>query len=325
MTKASMSLLVSLFALAAGGPCPEAAAQAAVGDPAPNFSGSGKVFFRDGKSTLAEYKGEVVLLVFIDLNCDKGPILALEKVRDEYAREGFHVAVFVAGWGEPWEFSTEAIEKVGKYVVGIPFPTHFGNQPAFVNYRPGRLPSSILIGPDQRICYRRSGSVGAPASEIRKALADRWRVVLEDYPGAPRSLLGHLSAGRVSQAYQEARAAGLEELADRLGRAGRQRLDEAESLHAGKHYLDAYRLFETLARDWKGTDIGDPAVERLAEYRSREMRAELGHLERLARLEARLEGQKPETAAAAYRSFAGRCEGSAAAARALELADRLSD
>ena len=312
-------MVLSIFVL--GASCGLAQEGARVGDPAPD-SAAYKTFNEDGRARLSDHRGDVVLLVFFCTICRTQWISEpIEKMLERYGAQGFTVIGFLAGESQ---ITPETEEAARRYIEGMPFKIYWGCSPTFDAYRPGKRPSSILVGADQRVAWRGTpGTVSVPDAVIRDALADRWRIVLEDHPGAPESILGDLQAGRTVRAYTAAREAGLIELADSIGATGARKLERARTLHDERRYDEAMPILQDLTRSWRDTEFGDAAGEILAEYRTSAMRRELSALDRLGRLQGQLDEVDPSRAAAAYRQFARRYSGTAAGQRAETLAEDL--
>ncbi len=311
--------LLALFA------APVLADDSLVGQPAPDFAGA-RIFHGDGRTSLSEFRGDVVLVVFFCTICKtqwiEGPV---EDLIARYGSRGFAVLGYLGGETSIDEATTE---KARRYVEGMDFPVFFGadlSRPGtvepFNGWRPAKRPHAFLVGADGRVAWRgEPGGVTVPAAEIERALAARWEGVAARFDGAPREALDHLRSGRVAKAYSAAREGGAEELAAELGKGPSADLARAAKLEGEKELLGALEIYERVAREWKGTDLGEAAEAKVRAFRASEMRKELAAAEKLRALEAELAGKDPEQARAAYATFAKRHAGTAAGERAGERA-----
>ena len=318
----TLRLASCLLILLAAGPA-LADDVARVGEKAPDIYGAVAFHDEGGKRRLRDFEGEVVGVVFFCAKCRTGWVKEpLGKLLETWGDQG--LAVLGSMDGETViDDRTTAMAR--EYTADFTFPVVFGCAPATAAYGVRSRPVCILVGHDGTLLWQgAAGSAAVPEPLLREALAARWRAVLAAHPGTPPTLLGHLTDGRLPRAWAEAKKAGLEDLAAALGKRPATDLARADGLHDERRYREARAAYEPLAAAWKDTEFGSRAAERLAEYRTAPLKKELALLEDLERLRTRLAGSDPARAAESLRAFARRCEGTAAADRAREEAERLA-
>ncbi|MGE3163871.1 MAG: TlpA family protein disulfide reductase [Planctomycetota bacterium] len=300
-----------------------------VGKPGPDFRAGDMLYDADvrGKS-LAETKGEVVLIKYWGLNCPpcKAAMPALQRIWTELGGKGLHVFHIESQGHTAAEVETYC-EKMG-----YTFPqTMRSGASDFGGYQGGNgLPYAFLIGVDGTVIWQGSSGYEAKIAE---------EVAKVRYPGLGRSEVAaglekaahFFATGKYANAISEAekkreRAEGNDAvladatyIIDRVRLAGERLKAAAERACTNREYGLALATYTELSRGFKGQPIADEVTAKVAEMRKdpaikKELNAE-GALEGL--LEKVKKAPTREQQIQLLEAFAKSFDGTKAAEKAL--------
>lgn len=147
------------------------------------------------------------------------------------------------------------------------------------------IPHTYLIGPNSEVLWD-GHPVKLTNNLIEKFLAKRVEAVAERFAGAPRSAITQYLSGRLPESYatltqalknekKEEKKEPIQRMLSFVESQIQDQLSYADQLTEKKEYLEAYNLYAAAKQNWKNTDFGKKAAEKLKKFSDKEIQAEL--------------------------------------------------
>jgi thiol-disulfide isomerase/thioredoxin/DNA-binding transcriptional MerR regulator len=303
----------------------------AVGQPAPDFSGTAWVMNDPGQVSMEDLRGDVVFVEKWGVNC--GPCLRLiphvQSLQEEYGERGLHIFAFEAQGHSAQETADTVRERGGRdYAVSAGGANNYQTD--------GGVPHGWLIGIDGTVIWQGNPGDANFDRILREEMAKVQFPGLgrQEFDRALRASLGKYMRQELGVAISEAQEvldgrrssdeakADAEYLIARYERIAERRWAEAEQAEAARDYAQAAEGYTWFTRAFRRMERGEQAQARLDAFDDDPaIERELEAAERLARTLAQLEGRPAEQRQEVLRRFAEAEDyaGTRAAERALEL------
>jgi 3-dehydroquinate synthase class II len=211
------------------------------------------------------------------------------------------------------------------WVVPVPYGQGFGAYPG-----DGTIPHAYVIGPDGKVVFEGKKGYEAAIEEQLKRIKYPGLGKLEVAPGLEKAAKFFVDGAYAKSKEEAAKVkekkadeAAVVEDADfiiaRVDETATKLREKVTSTKEAKRYHESATALEALANGFKGTELGDSASDELKEFR-KEFKDELKAWDQLERtLEAVEKAKDAGTKRQLLERFAGKFEGTAAAAEAKKL------
>jgi len=140
----------------------------AIGSPAPEVSAESVA--GDGPTTVADAKGQVVIVDFWATFCDpcRKSFPVYQELVDKYAGD---VAVIAVSVDDPEDVTTDDVKAFAEDL-GVSFAIVWDKeQKTATRYNPPKMPTSYIIGPDGVLAHIHAGFASGEAEEIDAEVA----------------------------------------------------------------------------------------------------------------------------------------------------------